>query len=143
MLDGYNFPPRPPRAERPLGGGDAFSRPVSRPETDKIPYRPYMDVRLRMALEALQWGEGRKLAELEFVIVDRAVPGGQRMLPGRDLTGRDASFLTTKDGTQIPFHRVVEVRLEGRTVWRKRTRADRAAKGEGEDADVSGDEVAP
>lgn len=94
-------------------------------------------MRLRRALEALQWGEGRKLAELDFLIVDRAAPGGQRTLSGKDLKGRDASFLITLDGTQIPFHRVVEVRLEGRTVWKKRTRSDRAAKAEGEEADES------
>ncbi len=92
-------------------------------------------MRLRRALEALQWGEGRKLAELEFLIVDRAAPGGQRKLPGKELKGRDASFLTTLDGTQIPFHRVMEVRLEGRTVWKKRSRADKAAKEEGEESD--------
>jgi uncharacterized protein (UPF0248 family) len=118
-----------------MEGRFVVSRAVSCPETDKIPCHLYVNVRLRRALEALQWGEGRKLAELEFLITDRAVPGGQRTLSGKDIKGRDASFLTTLDGTQIPFHRVVEVRLEGRTVWRKRTRADRAAKAEGDEAE--------
>ncbi len=91
-------------------------------------------MRLRRALDALQWGEGRKLHELEFLIADRAAPGGQRVLAGKELKGRDASFLSTVDGTQIPFHRVLEVRLQGRTVWHKRTRSDKsvAADEEGE-----------
>ena len=84
-------------------------------------------MRLRRALDALQWGEGRKLHDLEFLIVDRAAPGGQRALPGKELKGRDASFLITLDGSQIPFHRVLEVRLQGRTVWHKRTRGGKAA----------------
>jgi len=92
-----------------------------------------MPVRLRRALDALQWGEGRHLADLEFLVVDRAAPGGQRKLQGRDLKGRDASYLIMADGTQLPFHRVVEVHLEGRTVWKKRTREPKAkAEGEGE-----------
>jgi uncharacterized protein (UPF0248 family) len=92
-----------------------------------------MPVRLRRALDALQWGEGRHLADLEFLVVDRAVPGGQRTLSGKDLKGRDASYLIMADGTQLPFHRVVEVHLEGRTVWKKRTREPKAAaEGEGE-----------
>ena len=94
-------------------------------------------MRLRRALDALQWGEGRKLHDLEFLIVDRAAPGGQRMLPGKELKGRDAAFLITADGTQIPFHRVLEVRLAGRTVWHKRTRGEKAAAAgeEGEESE--------
>ena len=98
-----------------------------------------MPVRLRRALDALQWGEGRHLADLEFLVVDRAVPGGQRKLSGKELKGRDASYLVMADGTQLPFHRVVEVQLEGRTVWKKRTREPKAkAEGEGDEGGLLG-----
>lgn len=95
-------------------------------------------MRLRRALDALQWGEGRKLHDLEFLIADRAAPGGQRVLSGTELKDRDASFLNTLDGTQIPFHRVLEVRLQGRTVWHKRTRGEKAAATEEEGEQSAG-----
>ena len=99
-----------------------------------------MPVRLRRALDALQWGEGRHLAELEFLVVDREAPGGQRRLSGKQLRGRDASYLIMADGTQLPFHRVVEVLLEGRTVWKKRTREPKAkAGGEGAEGGAPGE----
>ena len=79
-------------------------------------------MRLREVLDALEWKEGIPLGELEFLVVDRQAEGGERLLSGGQVTGRDRSWLHLSEGGQLPYHRVLEVRTAGRVVWKRRDR---------------------
>ncbi len=57
---------------------------------------------------------------VELVVVDRSAPEGLGTvkLPGDAVLMKDRVVLPDSD-TQIPLHRVVEVRVGGETVWRR------------------------
>jgi uncharacterized protein (UPF0248 family) len=75
-------------------------------------------------LDALEWKDGMPLEELEFLVVDREAEGGTRLMSGTEISGRDRSWLHLAEGGQLPFHRVLEVRVRGEVVWKKRGRGD-------------------
>lgn len=60
------------------------------------------------------------LSEVELVVVDRLAVEGARTvrLSGNAVLARDRIILPDAD-SQIPIHRVVEIRACGETLWRK------------------------
>jgi uncharacterized protein (UPF0248 family) len=77
-------------------------------------------VRLRALLDGLEWAHGTSLDDLEFLVVDRGAPDDVRMVRAPEVVGRDRSYLHLEGGGAIPFHRILEVRLGDRALWRKR-----------------------
>jgi uncharacterized protein (UPF0248 family) len=76
-------------------------------------------VSLHEFLSKPEWGEGIPLDELEFTVVHRGAPGDIRSLTAPEVVGRDRSYLHLEDGGRVPYHRVLEIRREGRTLWRR------------------------
>lgn len=74
---------------------------------------------LHEVLSGLEWGEGIKLEELEFLVIDRGSAGDRRLLAPPEVTGRDRSYLHLEGGGRVPYHRVLEVRREGHVLWRR------------------------
>lgn len=77
-------------------------------------------VSLHELLSGLEWGEGVPLYELEFLIIDRGSEDDRRLLSAPEVTGRDRSYLHLEGGGRVPYHRVLEVRREGKVLWRRR-----------------------
>ena len=73
-------------------------------------------------LSRLEWGEGITLDSLSFLILDRGAPGDKRLLVPPEVVGRDRSYLHLEGGGRIPYHRVLEIRDEGRVVWSREAR---------------------
>jgi uncharacterized protein (UPF0248 family) len=74
-------------------------------------------VTLHEVLSKLEWGQGVALEELEFLVVDRGSPDDQRLLAVPELEGRDRSYLHLSRGGRVPYHRVLEVRKDGKVLW--------------------------
>ena len=81
-------------------------------------------------LDGLEWGEGLTLEDLGFLVVDRGVPGDKRLVGAPEVVGRDRSYLKLAGGGSIPFHRILEVRVGERVVWRKRGFGGEGAPGQ-------------
>jgi uncharacterized protein (UPF0248 family) len=60
---------------------------------------------------------------MTFLVVDRGSEGDTRTVSHPELVGRDRSYLHLASGGRIPFHRVLEVRVDDEVVW-VRERAD-------------------
>ncbi len=76
---------------------------------------------LHRVLSQLEWGEGIDPHQLEYLVVDRGAPDDRRVLSYPEVTGRDRSYLHLSGGGRVPYHRVLEVRMEGRVLWARGT----------------------
>jgi uncharacterized protein (UPF0248 family) len=73
-------------------------------------------------LSRLKWIGG--LGGCEIVIVHRGAPGNRKTIPGKKVTEVKKSYFYYKSGkggkeTCIPLHRILEVRVEGKAVWKR------------------------
>lgn len=75
-------------------------------------------------LNRLKWTG--MLERCSVLFVHRGAPGDRKAISGRQITEIKRSYLHYKDGrgeTFIPLHRVVEIKMDGETVWKRRTRS--------------------
>jgi uncharacterized protein (UPF0248 family) len=72
------------------------------------------------ALNRLKWKGG--LENCEIIILHRGAPGDIKTIRGSQVTGLDRHYFWYKNGreTTIPLHRIQEVRLEGKPVWKRK-----------------------
>jgi uncharacterized protein (UPF0248 family) len=73
-------------------------------------------------LNRLKWTG--KLDRSEIVILHRGAPGDRRVIGGSKVTEVKRSHFCYEEGGRerfIPLHRVMEIRLDGETVWKRST----------------------
>lgn len=72
-------------------------------------------------LNKLKWAD--RLETCEIVILHRGAPGDRKVISGGNVTQvKKRNFQYTDERgeeTFIPYHRVREVKIKGRVVWRK------------------------
>ena len=74
-------------------------------------------------LNRLKWASG--LADARIVILHRGTPENRKVIEGKDVTEVKRSyFVFSKAGreTVIPNHRVLEVALEKKVIWKRTAR---------------------
>ena len=73
-------------------------------------------------LGRLLWRGGLERAEV--VILHRGAPGDRKVIPGRQVTSVKRGYLLYRNDSGeeiiIPLHRVLEVRLNGETLWKRK-----------------------
>jgi uncharacterized protein (UPF0248 family) len=77
----------------------------------------------REVLNRLKWLEG-SLGRARITIVHRGAPGDQRVISGSDIVSLGKGFVTVRGAEgeiEIPYHRVLRVEVDGRTVWNRTT----------------------
>jgi uncharacterized protein (UPF0248 family) len=73
-------------------------------------------------LNKLKWTG--KLAGAEIVFIHRGAANDRKTISGDKITSLKRSHFYYKDNdheTHIPNHRVLEIRLEGRILWKKKS----------------------
>jgi uncharacterized protein (UPF0248 family) len=73
-------------------------------------------------LNKLKWTN--KLAKAEIVFVHRGAENDMKAVSGGKITEvKRSHFCYTENGreTHIPNHRILEIRLEGKVLWKKKT----------------------
>ena len=74
-------------------------------------------------LNKLRWTG--KLEKAEITFIDRGSPGDRMTIKGERITQIKRGYFYFKDDdseTHIPNHRVVEIRLRGETLWKRKGR---------------------
>ena len=65
-----------------------------------------------------------ELEKAEIVILHRGAPQNKKIIFGRDVTSIKRSYFVYRglqgDETTIPLHRVLEVRLKGKSLWKRK-----------------------
>ncbi|RLG22410.1 DUF504 domain-containing protein [Methanosarcinales archaeon] len=69
----------------------------------------------RELLNKFKWTNS--LDGVEVVYIHRGAPNNMRRISGYDIVEIGAGFFTLKNGTRIPYHRIVEIRKDGKVVW--------------------------
>jgi uncharacterized protein (UPF0248 family) len=76
-------------------------------------------------LGKLLWKGG--LGKAEVVILHRGAPGNKKIIFGRDISEVKRSYFVYRnqagEETTIPIHRILEVRHEGKQVWKRAGKA--------------------
>jgi uncharacterized protein (UPF0248 family) len=72
-------------------------------------------------LNRLKWKDG--LEGVEIIILHRGAPGNRKVIRGEELTEIKRSYLVYGI-TEIPLHRIREVRKDGRTIWKREGKKD-------------------
>lgn len=75
-------------------------------------------------LGKLKWTD--KLKGSEIVILHRGAPRNRKVLPAEDITEIKKGHFCYRDEegreTFIPMHRVLEIRMQGKVVWKRKTK---------------------
>jgi uncharacterized protein (UPF0248 family) len=69
----------------------------------------------------LKWGS-KDLNKARVTILHRGAPGDQRLIGGGEILelGRGFMRVRSPEGeVEIPYHRVLRIEVEGRTVWER------------------------
>lgn len=76
----------------------------------------------RDVLNEMRYRDELDLHRARLHVVDRAVPGGERVVPGSAVTEVGRSFVVVADAdgpTRIPHHRIERIDYDGEPVWRR------------------------
>ncbi len=72
-------------------------------------------------LGKLLWKGG--LPKTEIIIIHRGAPENKKTIPGRSVTEVKKSYLVyvtdVDEETTVPLHRIMEVRFDGKIVWKR------------------------
>ncbi|WP_456473928.1 DUF504 domain-containing protein [Candidatus Pyrohabitans sp.] len=75
-------------------------------------------------LDELKWHPAKSLKGVKITYVHRGVPGDEITISGEDILALERSFFVIQRGgreTRIPYHRIKEIRLQGKVIYRKRS----------------------
>ena len=73
----------------------------------------------RGVLNRLRWEEGRLLEKAEVVIIHRGAPDDKRTISGCKIIRIGHAFFETTE-TSIPYHRILEIRYDGKILFEKK-----------------------
>jgi uncharacterized protein (UPF0248 family) len=75
-------------------------------------------------LNRLKWKGG--LERCEILIIHRGAPGDRKTIRGSQVTGLDRHYFWYKNGreTTIPLHRIREVRLDEKLIWKRKEKPE-------------------
>jgi uncharacterized protein (UPF0248 family) len=77
-------------------------------------------------LNRLRWKGGIERAEI--VILHRGAPGDRKTIRGSQITGLDRHYFYYSESgreTTIPLHRIREMWLEGKPVWKREEKPEK------------------
>ena len=73
----------------------------------------------RNIVNMILWHPDMQIAETEITYIHRGVPGNLKTINGKSIAGLDRGFLIFKEGTQIPFHRIIKITYKNKILWKK------------------------
>ena len=83
----------------------------------------------RDLLNKLKWHPEYDFDKVSVVYIDR--PKGLSEVTGNEIEDVGHKFIYLYGGTAIPMHRIVEIRYDGKTLWRKLNERGKESSGEG------------
>ena len=60
-----------------------------------------------------------QITEIKITYIHRGAPGNLKTIKGDSIERLARGFLILKEGTQIPFHRVVKITNNNKILWKK------------------------
>jgi hypothetical protein len=60
-----------------------------------------------------------QITEIKITYIHRGAPGNLKTINGDSIERLARGFLILKEGTQIPFHRIVKITDKNKILWKK------------------------
>jgi hypothetical protein len=73
----------------------------------------------RAILNELKWKEGMDINECTIEYIHRGLPGNTKTIPGEYVKEIGHSFFTLFPDTMIPYHRILQIKYKGKTIYTK------------------------
>jgi uncharacterized protein len=77
---------------------------------------PYM---ARNIINMILWHPDMQITETEITYIHRGLPENLKMITGDSIIRLERGFLILKEGSQIPFHRIVKITYNNKILWQK------------------------
>jgi hypothetical protein len=74
---------------------------------------------VRSILNELKWCKEYDFEKVEIIYLHRGAPGNIKELKGSEIAEIGRSFITTKEDTMIPYHRVLKITYNGKTLFER------------------------
>jgi uncharacterized protein len=73
----------------------------------------------RNIVNMILWHPDMQINDTEMTYIHRGVPGDLKTINGTSIARLDRGFLILKEGTQIPFHRIIKITYKNKILWKK------------------------
>jgi len=75
-------------------------------------------------LNMILWHPEMKINEAKITYIHRGARGNLKIIEGGSIDRLEGGFLILKDGTQIPFHRLIKIECKNKLLWTKERSKD-------------------
>ncbi len=70
-------------------------------------------------INMILWHPDMRITETKITYIHRGVPGNLKTINGDSIARLERGFLILKEGTQIPFHRIIKISNNNKILWKK------------------------
>lgn len=70
-------------------------------------------------LNMIIWHPDMDVRKSKISYIHRGARGNMKIIEGSSIGSLKGGFLILKDGTQIPFHRIIKIEYEQEIIWMK------------------------
>ncbi len=73
----------------------------------------------RNIINMILWHPGMEINEIKITYIHRGVPGNLKQINGNSIERIERGFLILREGTQIPYHRIVKIENKNKILYKK------------------------
>jgi uncharacterized protein len=73
----------------------------------------------RTIINLILWHPEIQISETQITYIHRGVQGNLKKISGESIERVDRGFLILKEGTQIPFHRIIKIENNDKVLWKR------------------------
>ena len=73
----------------------------------------------RNIINMILWHPDLEITATKITYIHRGAPENLKTINGKSIVRLERGFLILKEGTQIPFHRIVKITNNNKILWKK------------------------
>lgn len=73
----------------------------------------------RNIINMILWHPEMEINDTKITYIHRGAPGNLKTINGNSIDGMEGGFVLLKEGTLIPFHRIVKIEINNKILWQK------------------------
>lgn len=70
-------------------------------------------------INMILWHPEMDINNTKLTYIHRGAPGNLKIIHGYSIERMERGFVLLKEGTQIPFHRIVKIEINNKILWQK------------------------
>lgn len=73
----------------------------------------------RNIINMILWHPEMDINDAKLTYIHRGAPGNLKAIRGDSIERMEGGFVLLKEGTQIPFHRIIKIEINNKILWQK------------------------